>query len=315
MSSISILGPDVVTLSPGETSVLELIALDARGRQLDTALQASWKVEIPARASVQDGRIAAGEQLGHTWVFAAVADLQDSVAVWVQKPEHEPSAFRITLLWDEEVPAWWREALTTAARRWEQVIRDTLPSADVATLTDYCEMYDAPTLGHIVEGVEHGVRIHVTVSDAFPPATYVEAVGGVCMHRGLPQPTTVLGKITLNRFWVDAGMRPHRLSHVAHHEMGHTLGLVGLVQGHQPPWLQADVGEYRGHLALYGHLLDEGRTVRVLSYLDGMHWSLRELMGTTPSYRIGNVSVGSLMDFGYPAAWYGAGEVSTTPSP
>jgi hypothetical protein len=38
-------------------------------------------------------------------------------------------------------------------------------------------------------------------------------------------------------------------------------------------------------------------------------------MGTTPSYRIGNVTVGSLMDFGYPAAWYGAGEVSTNPSP
>ncbi len=261
------------------------------------------------------GRIAAGEQLGHTWVFAAVADLRDSVAVWIQKPDHEPSTFHITLLWDEEVPAWWREALTTTARRWEQVIRDTLPPADVATLTDYCGRYDSPSLAHIVAGVERGVRIHVTVSNSFPPATYVEATGGVCIHRGLPLPTTVLGNIALNQSWIDIGMRPERLSYVAHHEMGHTLGLVGLVQGFQPPWLQADVGEYRGHLALYGYLVDEGHAVGVLSYANGGHWPLRELMGTTPSYRIGNVTVGSLMDFGYPAAWYGAGEVSTNPSP
>lgn len=312
LASIAITSSHVVTLTPGEEIVLEVFGRRHDGKPFQGNLPVQWRVEDGSRATIgPDGALRASSALGHSWVFGTVEDLQDSVALWVQKPESEPSSFQITLLFAEEVPDWWRVALEEAARRWEGVIRDKLPPVDVGTLQDYCGTVPGSDFEGDREGMEDGVRIEVLVSGAFPPGTYVEAVGGPCMHRGLPRPTTVLGRITLNRDHFADGTTEGRLRYVAHHEMGHTFGLAGVIQGAQPPWLDADRGLYRGHLALYGHYLDTGEPLSEISFASGSHWAVTSLMGVKPSLELKKLSVGSLMDLGYPAAWYGAGGIDS----
>jgi hypothetical protein len=117
----------------------------------------------------------------------------------------------------------------------------------------------------VLEGTETGVRIAVLVSTAFPAGTYRAAVGGPCVQRGFPHPTTVVAVTTLNADKFADGIGTTRLRFVAHHEMGHALGLAGLVQGFSPPWLDPAPCAYRGHLALFGYHLDSGGWTTELS--------------------------------------------------
>ena len=307
IAGISIETSFVVTLSPGEARQLAVVARRSDGNPVDVGVAPTWRSADPNRATVAaDGTVRAEGPLGQVWLFADALGFTDSVSVWVQKPESEPSTFEITLVFAEHVPDRWRVALTRAARRWEQVIRAPLPAVDIEPLEDHC----GPDSRRAMQrGIERGVRISVTTSGDFPPGTYVEAVGGPCMHRGLPHPTTALGKIVLNEDKFDESINPFRLGFVAHHEMGHTFGLAGIVQGFQPDWLDPLPGIYTGHLPLFGHFKETGRTVSSFSFANGSHWNVPDVMGATGSpERISFVSVGSLMDFGYPAAWYGAGE-------
>jgi len=308
LAAISINGPAVVTLSQDETYQLKVDGFDADGNPIDTKTSANWSVEIPSRVTVNpEGLLTTNGELGHTWTYAAIGDLRDSVAVWIQRPQSKPSAFKITLFFTDDVPGAWRSALEAAANRWQQVIRDTLPAVDVATLNDYCGYGTYVFPDSLRRGIERGVRIYVYVSSSFPAGTYTEAVGGPCIHRGLPLPTTVLGVISVNQDKLNVPAL--RLRYVAHHEMGHVLGIAGVVQGIQPTWLDAGNGLYRGHLALYGYSLEYGQLVSELSYANGSHWPVRELMGIQSSGRISHLSVGALMDLGYPAAWYGTGDI------
>jgi hypothetical protein len=308
LASISITPSHALTLSPGQEAALAVTGRKLNGKPFQGELQISWSVEQGRQATIgSDGILRAPSELGLSWVFATVGNLRDSVALWVQKPESEPSTFQITLFMDEEVPPVWRLALQEAAERWKQVIRDTLPTVDITTLKDFCGTLPGSHVPESRFGLENGVRIEVLISGGFPPDTYVEAVGGPCMHRGLPQPTTALGRISLNRDKFHEAIDADRKRYVAHHEMGHTLGLAGVIQGLQPSWVDAGRELYRGHLGLYGHYLDTGEMVSELSFDYGSHWPVTSLMGMNASLELRHVSVGSLMDFGYPAAWYGAG--------
>jgi hypothetical protein len=305
---LSIVEP-VITLSPGDEQAIEFRFLDVGGGVVEVQPGPDWSSDAPDRATVgADGRVRAGDALGLAWVHARALGLRDSVAIWVQRREGEPSDFEITLFYAEGVPEWWPPALEEAAERWEKVIRGALPAVLVSGRPNVCEFLSPPPAAFMA-GQEDGVRLFVQVSDRFPEGTFVGAVGGTCSHRGLPFPTTVLGALSLNADKFEAGIPPD-LEYLAHHEMGHALGLVGQVQGQQPPWLDAGSGTYRGRLGLYGHSLDIHRTVNELSFADGGHWPFEELMGIFRGTHIGHATVGALMDLGYPAAWYGAGPVA-----
>jgi len=304
LSAISITDSAVITLAPGATRQLDVIGLDQDENPMNADLHVNWSTEIPTRATIDSqGVVKAEGELGHTWVYARVNGFLDKVALWVQKPESEPSTFEITLFWGDSIPVWWQSEIEAAAEQWEQVIRDTLPAVDVANLNDYCQYTSSPP-PELFQGIEKGVRIYVYISGHFPPGTYVEAVGGPCIQRSLPHPTTVLGVIVLNREKLDPPPSIHRRKYVAHHEMGHVLGLVGQVQGFQPAWLDAQKGLYRGHLALFGYYLENSKVAPELSYANGGHWPFTELMGYVASGLISYASIGALMDLGYPAAWY-----------
>jgi Bacterial Ig-like domain (group 2) len=304
LSRVAIIEPPVVTLDPGASMTLSVVGYDAAGARI-SADPVTWRSSSSALVTVAaDGTVTTGEW-GEAWIYAESQGLADSVAVWVQPPESVPSSFHITLLPVDSVPDWWLAALEVAARRWEQVIRGPLPAAGVEGSDNACQTY---LPDGALTGTENGVRIAVTISSQFPAGTYVEAIGGPCVNRGLPYPTTILGRISLNADKFAGGIAPDRLAYVAHHEMGHTLGLVGVVQGRQPPWFDVPTQTYTGLLGLWGYQMDTGIQATYL-LTSAAHWTFPDLMGTVIRMNIGSATVGALMDLGYPAAWYGGGPI------
>ncbi len=298
----------VLTLLPGDTHQLPVTLVDSSGARLDLDVEPRWSSEVEARVRVDaDGVVHASDRPGHSWVFVEAGGLRDSVGVWVQPPESAPSSFEITLYFEPGIPAWWPPALEAAAERWERGIRAELPAIGVASLVDQCEhLVSGPP--ELRAGTESGVRIFVRVSAALPTNGMPRATGGVCASRGLPEPTTVLGLVTLNAYSLSE-QPPDDLAYLAHHEVGHALGLVGAVQGEEPAWLDVMAGEYRGHLALFGRYLDGQGEVSVFELGSNGHWPFADLMGTPRAYTISHTTIGALMDLGYPAAWYGSGPI------
>lgn len=308
---LSIAGLPVETLSPGDFLALrvEAVAEDGRPAPLNGAV--TWRSLDPERVSVDDrGVVTALGPLGLGWVVAEVragaGTLRDSVGIWVQPPESDPSQFAIILHFADDVPAAWRTALEIAAGRWEEVIRDMLPGVAPRDRPDFCRGVELPD--GVLEGTERAVRVAV-VTSVFQGST-ARASAGQCRNRGLPSPTTVVGVVILNRSRFEPDLDPGSLRFVAHHELGHTLGLAGAIQGHSPEWLTPD--SYRGYLGRFGRSLDTGGDVQASLEISDGHWvRIPDVMGQDDE-SINNVSVGALMDMGYPAAWYGAGPLAPT---
>lgn len=299
--------PAVVTLSPSETFQLRVTAVDSTGAPLAIDLDPNWRTEDEERLKIDDGVLVAEDRPGHSWIFVEAAGLRDSLAVWVQPPESRPSDFDITFFYGEGVPAWWPLALDQAADRWRQVIRAPLPLVVVAGLADHCGQIPGQP-PELRAGVESGVRILVRVSYALPLTGAPRATAGVCANRGLPHPTSVVGLVTLNGHLLGDGP-PGDIAYLAHHEIGHALGLVGTVQGELPAWLDPASGAYRGHLARYGRQLDGAGEWPTIPISTG-HWPFADLMGDRRAHAISHTTVGALMDLGYPAAWYGSGPIA-----
>jgi hypothetical protein len=235
----------------------------------------------------------------------AAAGLNAGVHVWVQPPPDAPSAFRITLVMAPDVPANFRGALAEAAALWESRIRDELPPATLDGLPDRCLHPMGEHAPPPQTGVERGVRIYVGVSTDVDPHTYAEAFGGPCVQRPLPQPTTIFGRIALNGLKPLEQIPSPRLRYLALHEMGHALGLVAVVQGRQPDWYDAPTSSYRGPMGLEGYRREFGNSVAQISARGG-HWPFAgDVMGSEHP-RISIVTVGALMDLGYPTGWYAA---------
>lgn len=308
VAAIRIDASSVVTLSPGDTRRLPVTLVDSSGARLDLEVDVRWSSEIPERIGVDaDGVLYAGDPPGHSWVFAEFEGLRDSVGVWNQPRESTPSTFEIKLHLEPQVPAWWAPALEAAADRWERAIRAELPKITVRALLDACE-YLVRGPPELRDGTESGVRILVRVSDELPSTGVPRATGGVCAGRDLPEPTAVVGLVTLNAHALGNGP-PDDLAYLAHHEIGHALGLVGAVYGEEPAWLDVMAGEYRGHLALFGRHLDGQTLVSVFELGGNGHWRFADLMGTPRANTISHATIGALMDLGYPAAWYGSGPI------
>lgn len=288
-----------VTLTVGQTLTVTVEETDASGRVVSNPPGSyTWSSSSTDVVDAGGGVLRAGSDLGYALVTVRSASgLSAAVHVWVQPPPEAPSTFRITLHFADDVPQRFREGLEHAAAKWSQVIRAELPAATLDGLT--CNAPVPP-----LTGVERGVSLHVVVSDTFIPDTFAEAVGGPCVQRPLPRPTTILGRIALNRRKLDE-VHDGRLAYLSLHEMGHTLGLVGVVQGRQPEWLDPRGNRYKGPLGLEGYRREFGVQVNDLA-MGGGHWHFPgDIMGSL-NIRISPVSVGALMDLGYPTAWYGA---------
>jgi hypothetical protein len=309
-AQLRIAADPVVSLTQGDGTTLAVEERDASGRIVtQPAGSYTWTSSDPGIVSAGAGGVLkAGPGLGQAIVTAQSASgLTAAARVWVQQPRGAPSAYRITLIYADNVPGPWRAELETAAARWEEVIRGDLPAAVLNNDPHACPAAAGDPAPPPLTGIERGTRIFVRVSGSFDPDTYAEAVGGPCLHRPLPHPTTILGRISLNANKPLDGISAPRRRYLALHEMGHALGLAAVVQGFQPAWYDPKTGAHTGPMALEGYRREFGTPITELMTRGG-HWHsphVGDIMSAV-LMRISWVSAGALMDLGYPAAWYGA---------
>ncbi len=305
---MTITGGRVVTISTGEAIRLGVEERDGSGHLLTGGSQTyTWTSSQPSVAEVSaDGVLHSSGGLGGSKITArAASGLSDSIDVWVQPPASTPSTFHITLVFSEGVPDSWRIALEAAAVRWETVIRAELPAVAVVPAPRVCSPIEGEPPPTIV-GVERGVRIYVEMSSHFGSDNDTEAVGGPCLQRPVPFPTTVYGRVSINRNVNPERAGTLRGQYVALHEMGHALGLVALIQGATVPWYDAATRSYTGIMAREGYRRITGGFPPAIAPVSA-HWPFpADVMGSQAFIlAITPLSIGALMDLGYPAAWYG----------
>jgi hypothetical protein len=301
---------DGINITVGDSVQLGLTVHDEHGAPVVLNKPVlRWRV-APAIATVGgDGTLRAAAA-GHGWVVIDVNDIaRDSTPLRVLEPK---GVFKITAIYAPDVPPRWRAAIDSGARRWEETIRGELEPVTLNQSEGVCSpVPDEPPLPTL-SGVERGVILYVGQSRHFPPGTYAEAVGGPCLQRPLPIATTIFGQITLNRDKPVDAIPDFRLRYIAVHELGHVLGLVGVVQGEQPPWFVLQTGRYTGAMALEAWRRRFGVTPEALYSRAGAHWDPMPgvadvMISSGLSGEISTVSVGALMDLGYPIRWSGAG--------
>lgn len=298
-TALRITGDSILTLEDGQSVELRI---EESGRSQDPA-QYQWSTTDPSVATVSGtGVVRAAHGYGQAIITArAATGATADVRVWVQYPESRPTSFRVTFVFAPDVHPLWREAYAYAGERWARVIRTELPAFDLTNHSP-CKF---PAGIPPITGVETGVRVVVLNS---PNSNS----GGPCTRRGLPRPTTVLGVVEASHgasIGLDSGRSGH-LRTTAVHEMGHVLGLAGIIgiNGEPYPWYDQRTSRYTGALALDGYRRVFGISVPYLDARAGdWHWTFKgELMTSPPSGPLTSISVGALMDIGYPAAWYGA---------
>ena len=218
----------------------------------------------------------------------------------------EDRPFRITLVYDQQIPTWWRAALQRAAERWEQVISHALPQV---MLNIPGREFPLPGVGKTPPfwGSEQGTRIYVR--PFYSTSVYPTATAGPLLQRSLRSPTTVLGMININSFVKPEDLGPYYARMVAAHEIGHVLGLCVIITGTQPLWFDEPRGITKGKFTLEGYQKEFNVVVDSLDVGKDNHWQFAgDVMSTGGTFnRISYVSIGALMDLGYPAVWEGEG--------
>jgi hypothetical protein len=299
--ALRIVADPVVTLTVEAPVPLRIEERGSDGRLGEQpAANYTWTSSDPGLVTVAGGVLRASAGYGQATVTArSVSGAEAQTLVWVQLPESVPSTFVITLDYADDVPAWWRQELAVAAARWQRVIRAPLPAVPMPPVDRNCNGGDTPPPP--MTGVESGTRIFVSVG-TFSESDPAEAIAASCLFRPLPSPTTLFGRIILNRRKLAGGTRE---DYVALHEMGHVLGLAGN-SARQMPWFDS-AGRHRGAFAREGARRISGIPVSFLAVSNG-HWHdvYDVMMRFGQNTHVSAVSVGALMDLGYAAAWYGA---------
>ena len=299
-AALRIVGDEVIDLTPGESRALTVQELSGFAYVTRPAANYAWTSSDAAVASVSaSGVVTPGTGLGQAVITATAPDGQTAVArLWIQLPESVPSTFRITLLFSENFPADWKPHFEWAAARWEQVIRAPLPAAPLVNPpSNVCGNTPGAPPIPALSGTTTGTVILVERSTT----NGTGAFGGPCTQRPLPSPTVIFGRVTIEQ--ADDGGLANRP--VALHEIGHALGLVGLIQGPQPYWFDFRTNRYTGPYALEGHRRQFGTTPVFLN-TPAAHWAFAPDVMNGNSILITPVTVGALMDMNYPAAWYSA---------
>lgn len=299
-------GTGQFTLQRGEQLTIGVLGLTPAGvlKPIPSELL-KWESSEPDVAVTGPGFVLAGTLPGYSRVTVRAGSLLDSV--WIHVPDAEPPRYPITFYYAPDVPQRYKDALAVAAARWQEVIRDTVPGYLLTPGVGDCPVPAGEPLPPPQSGIEHGVRVYVGMSGKYPPGTYVEATGGPCLNRPLPSPTVVLGVISINRDKDPAAIPAGRMRYLAHHELGHVLGLVGVVQRTTLPFWNQVTNEYTGTYALAGFARDFPG--RVFSFADnGSHWLWGgDLMSARDAVLITHASVGALRDLGFTTKWEGAG--------
>ena len=291
---LRIVADPIVTLTVGESTALGL-ELDGR---IQPGSSATWSTNDASVATAgADGTITA-RAYGEALITARLNAATATVRIWVQLPESQPSTYRITFVFADDVHPAWREAYEWAAERWSRVIRTAMPAYDL-TGNSFCKF---PAGIPPIAGQETGTRVVVLTS---PNSNS----GGPCVRRAMPHPTTVLGVIEASHSpTLDLNSPRTNVRGIAMHELGHVLGLVGMMN-EAAPWFDPKTSRYTGVFALEGYRRLFGASVPYVELLPGnWHWRgfIGEMMTSPPSGPITTISVGALMDIGYPAAWYGS---------
>jgi len=307
-AAITVRPAQPINLVIGDSMRVEIDAVDVHGKWVATPA-ISWRSTNASSAIVAATGFVRGLVEGEGWIVASAANVKaDSVFVRVRPIS---DTYHITLLYAADVPQKFRDAFESAARRWEQVIVGALPPVTLNSAGGDCPTPPGEPASPPLNWIERGTIIYIGMSGKFPAGTFVEAVGGPCIQRPLPFPTTIIGSITVNRDKPVDNILPDRLRYLAVHEMGHVLGLVGVVQGIQPSWYSLATGAYTGSMALEGWRRVIGVTPSVIYSRSGAHWdpsSVDDVMNAAGlADEISFVSVGALLDMGYPATWLGAG--------
>ena len=302
-------GPRVVEIELQVDSILEMAVDETRmipavARLSDGSRRALespvWSSSQPGVATVVDGTVAVA---GPGYARISVREGSTEATFWVRVP-FPPTRFSLELVFAADVPEAWRQALRRGADRWREVIREPLPPFEVPAGPRICGPATHPPPGKIVDGSV----VFVETFTRQPFSVYPEAVGGPCMQRPLPTPSTVLGVVSVQPSVVH-GMTEERLAYVAHHELGHALGLVGVIQGFQPTWFDPETGIYTAPGALEGYARDTGIEVDRLLVHGTAHWPMPHdvMSNVLPWYEFRHVSIGALRDLGYTTDWHAAG--------
>ena len=303
-TGLRIAGDAVIDFTRGESRALTVEELSGSTYVAKPAANYTWTTSDSSVATVSaSGVVTTGPGLGQVVITATAADGKSAVGrLWVQRPENEPSTFRITLIFSDNIPDSWKPHFEWAAARWEQVIRAPLPPATLTNPpSNVCgNSAGAPPIPPL-SGTTTGSVILIEWS-----TVGAGAFGGPCTHRGLPSPTTIFGRVTIARATPDL---TNSIRATALHEIGHALGLVAVIQGAQPPWFDLSANRYTGPYALEGHRRQFGSGPAFLDARAGHWWFWPDVMNDGSigsSVRITKVTVGALMDMNYPVAWYGA---------
>ncbi len=300
---------------------LQIEARNAAGEILAEPALSYWTSDTAVATVSSAGVLRSAGGLGAaTLIVQADGGPGDTIALWVEPPPDDPGTFHITLLFAPDMPDAWREAMEAAARRWEDVIRAPLPEVILDVEKGFCAAAEGEPESPAMTGVETGVRVYVFQATFSEGTAEARAVAGPCLSRPLPKPQTVVGWIALNRLIPPDEPRSASLLQVAVHEMGHVLGVVGLRaervgdSWNDPgvPWQDRAKGEYTGTYGLHGLRVETGDPNLDFVPTTGAHWTfagVNDVMGWGLLNHISWISVGALMDHGYPAAWYGSGSV------
>lgn len=265
----------------------------------------TFRTSLAGAATVNGQGMLTAVLPGDWWLVALhTGSAPESVLVHARD---RAGSFHITVTYNANVSPGWRAQFDSAARIWESVVDGALPEVQMDGLHSVCGLAADEDPAPINTGPERGVRIYIhTTTHMQGTGAYPEAVGGPCIQRALPAPTTLFGIISLNSRAPFEAVLPERRRYGALHEMGHALGLVGVVQGTQPVWFDFETHRYSGPMSLEAWRRSTGTVPRYIPEAGG-HWGstprgdVMDNLGTTNT--ISWLSLGGLFDLGYPATW------------
>ncbi|MDB4908901.1 MAG: hypothetical protein JWO05_3685 [Gemmatimonadetes bacterium] len=287
---------------------LRVDAINALWAGAESALpqnHVTFRTSEPGAASVSEQGMMTALLPGDWWLVALhTAGAAESVLVHAR---NRAGTFHITPIYSADVSAAWRAQFDSAARIWEGVIDGALPEVEMTGLRSACGVAPGEELIPTMTGPERRVRIYIhTTTHMQGTGVYPEAVGGPCIQRSLPAPTTLLGNISINSRAPYDSVLPVRRRYGTLHEMGHALGLVGAVQGIPPVWYDYPTHRYSGPMALEAWRRNTGSMPRFITETSG-HWEAKPLgdimdnVGATNT--VSRLTLGGLFDLGYPATW------------
>lgn len=288
--------PVLIEIEPGESALASVSGHDAFGNRIDSPRGAVWRITNPLAATSSGPGVVTANGPGSALLTVSVQGLIDTIPVHV--PLRSPSTARLALQLDPGLPAGWAEAFALARSWWEQVFTAELPPADYDLTGSPCAALQ-PRIGTGERGIRILVRLVGSVSNGRP------AGANTCRVRQSGDTlTTIAGYVLLDSVvltWPGAvsGSRDEliTLASLAAHEIGHVLGLA-----FDPGQRGAQVIRYRGAwgLAAYRMLYPAATEPLVAN----PHWEapVEDVMRGQWVRLIGPVSLGALIDNGYPVS-------------